>query len=462
MRTCIPAILWALLAAAPAASGEGEAPKPPVTAPAERADLAVVVERPARVEPAVRTPVRLELEAFSGAVTVRDVARRSGPVRKGEPIASLEGKDFARMLDDLRTQRDEAGKRLAMMREEQAMQARQSEAGLERARLASRLADQALQLHRDHESAKSIEMSDLQLKMTLDGLRDSKDELAQLERMYQGTSLQTETKDIVLDRARRGVERGEVYAKHARRDHELFRSIRHPNETRRVEDQAKDAALALEAADLGARLGQVRMMLYLAQAERGLRDLERRLADMEADGRAFAVASPADGYLVQRLREPGERLSPGHELAEVVDLGRLRVRGTMNSAAMRFVRAGDALEAWFPSRPEVRATAVVDEVVAVGAPEGDDAAFAFSATLQGVDASVLPGMEARLVARQVLPGRVLVPSKAVASKEGRFTVRVMSGGAAQDRTVRVGASDGTRTEVISGLEPGEQVVVPDA
>ena len=462
MRTTPSVVLCALLAAAQASAGEGDSPKAPTTATVERGDLAVVVERPGRVESVLRTPVRLELEAFTGQVAVREVPRRSGPVRAGEPIALLEGKDLARMLDDLRTQRDEAAKRLAMLREEQAMQARQSEAGLERARVASHLAEQALQLHRDYESAKALEMSDLQLKMSLDGLRDSKDELAQLERMYQGTSLQTETKDIVLDRARRSVERGEVFAKHARREHELFRSMRHPNETRRIEDQAKDGRLALEAAELGARLGQVRMLLDLAQAERGLRDLERRLADLESDARALAVASPADGYLVQRLREPGERLAPGHEIAEVVDLGRLRVRGTLNSAAMRFVRPGDSLEAWFPSRPEVRATAVVDEVVAVGAPEGDDAAFAFTAVLQGTDASVLPGLEARIVARSTLASRVLVPTKAVSSKEGRFTVRVMAAGAEQVRPVRVGASDGTRVEVLSGLEPGEQVVVPDA
>jgi len=465
MRKNVAIIVWALSLAASAAAGEGEAtqaPKAPVTAPAERGELALVVERSARAEAASRVPMRLELEAFGGQVSVKELARRSGAVRAGDPVAVLEGKDLERALADLRTQRDEARRRLEMQREEQAMQARQADASLERAHLGARLAQQSLQLHRDHESAKAMEMAELQLKGSLDMLRDSRDELTQLERMYQGTSLQTETKDIVLERARRGVERGEVYARHAQRDHEVFRAIRHPNETRRIEDQAKDAALALEAAELGSRLGQVRMMLDLAQAERGMRDLERRLGDLERDARAMAVASPADGYLVLKLREAGERLSPGQEIAEVVDLGRLRVRGTLNAAAMRFVRPGDALEAWVPARPEVRATAVVEEIVAVGAPEGEDAAFAFTAMLQGADASVLPGMEVRVVARTALPGRVLVPSKAVSSKAGRFTVRVMAAGAEREREVRVGAADGTRTEIVSGLEPGEQVVVPDA
>jgi multidrug efflux pump subunit AcrA (membrane-fusion protein) len=437
-------------------------PAAPKVAAVERGSLTVTVERAARVEPMRGVPLRLEFEAFQGQVTVGTVARRSGPVRAGESIATLVGKDFERMLADLRTQVEESRQRLAMQREEQALQARQSDAALERARLAARLADQSLALHREYESAKALEMAELSLKMSMDGLRDSRDELAQLERMYQGTSLQTETKDIVLERARRSVERGEVYARHAARDHQVFREIRHPNETRRVEDQAKDAALALEAAALGDRLGEVRMMLDVAQAERSLRDLERRLADLESDGRSMEVRSPADGYLVQMLRDAGDRLQPGQVLAEVVDLSRLRVRGTLNADAMRFVNAGMTLEAWFPARPEVRATVTVDEVVMVGAPEGEGAAFAFTGIVQGPDARLLPGMEARVVVRSTLTDRVLVPSKAVKASMGRWTVRVRVGEGEEERAVTVGASDGERTEVISGLEPGQQVVVPDA
>jgi multidrug efflux pump subunit AcrA (membrane-fusion protein) len=46
--------------------------------------------------------------------------------------------------------------------------------------------------------------------------------------------------------------------------------------------------------------------------------------------------------------------------------------------------------------------------------------------------------------------------------KGRFTVKVLSGATQADREVRVGASDGTKTEVLSGLQAGEQVVMPDA
>jgi multidrug resistance efflux pump len=464
-----PTVVVSLLAAGPAwsfaavqAPPAESAPKAVRTAPAERGTLAVVIERSGRVEPVRSESVRLELESFGGPVSVKDVLRRSGPVKAGEPILELEGKDFERGLEDLRTQHAEATRRLEMQREERAMQARQAVAGVERATVAAELAQQALELHRDYEAAKALEMSDLSLKSSLDGLQDSRDELSQLEKMYSGTSLQSETKDIVLERARRGVERGSVYARYAKRDNEIFKAIRAPNDARRVQDQAKQSSLDLESARLQQRLGEIRAELDLAQSERGLRDLGRRLERMEGDAKRLRVASPADGFLVVKVREPGDQLQPRQEVLEVVDLGRLRVRGTLSADAIRFVKPGDSVRVWFPSRPEVRAEAVIDEIVSVGSPEGEGASFPFVATVRSADASVLPGIEARVLVRGSLEDRVLVPSKAIKQDKGRFTVRVAADGKDSEREVRVGVSDGTRTEVVEGIAAGEQVVVPDA
>jgi RND family efflux transporter MFP subunit len=469
IRSCaflLPAGLCAAMGMAgpadPPAPPAAAAPKAPKVAPVERGALAIVVERAGRVESAHVEPVRLELEAFGGQVTVKDVARRSGPAKAGEAIATLEGKDFDRGLEDMRTAVAEAHRRFDMQREERAMQARMTAAGVEKAQLSAELAAQALELHRDYEAAKAIEMADLALKGSMDGLRDSRDELSQLEKMYQGTSLQTETKDIVLERARRGVERGEVYSKYAKRDNEIFKAIRAPNDSRRVADQAKYSALELESAKLSQRLGEIKAELDMAQAERGLRDADRKLERMEGDAKRLRVKSPGDGYLVVRLQEPGDTVQPRQEVAQLVDLSRLRVKGSMNAEALRIVKPGDTVSVWFPARPEVRAEATVDEIVSVGTPEGDGAAFPFTATLRGTEGAVLPGIEARLVVRGSLADRVLVPSKAVHAEKGRFTVKVMDDGKETEREVRTGASDGAKTEVISGLQPGEQVVVPDA
>ena len=452
--------------AAPATGASSAAaptvPPAPKTATVERGTLELIIERPGRVESARSDEVRLELEAFSGPVTVKDIVRRSGAVKAGDALVTLEGKEFDKGLEDLRIQAAETQRRFAMQKEERAMQVRQTIAGLERAALAAELAQQALELHRDYDSKKGLEMADLGLKASLDGLRDNQDELTQLEKMYAGTSLQSETKDIVLDRARRGVERGEIFAKYARRDNEIYKAIRAPNDARRIEDQAKYSKLDLESAQIQQRLGEIRAELDLASSARSLRDIERRLEKMEGDAVRMSVKAPTDGYVVVRVKDVGDQLQPRQELAQVVDLSKLRVRGTMNPDALRVVKQGDIAAVWFPARPEIRAEAVIDELVIVGTPEGDGAAFPFVATLRSMDGSVFPGVEARLVLRGTLADRVLVPTKALKQDKGRFTVKVLSGATQTDREVRVGASDGTKTEVLSGLQAGEQVVMPDA
>jgi multidrug resistance efflux pump len=451
------AVVPVVAPAAGASSAAAPTVPAPKTATVERGTLELIIERPGRVESARSDEVRLELEAFSGPVTVKDIVRRSGAVKAGDALVTLEGKEFDKGLEDLRIQAAETQRRFAMQKEERAMQVRQTIAGLERAALAAELAQQALELHRDYDSKK-----DLGLKASLDGLRDNQDELTQLEKMYAGTSLQSETKDIVLDRARRGVERGEIFAKYARRDNEIYKAIRAPNDARRIEDQAKYSKLDLESAQIQQRLGEIRAELDLASSARSLRDIERRLEKMEGDAVRMSVKAPSDGYVVVRVKDVGDQLQPRQELAQVVDLSKLRVRGTMNADALRVVKQGDIAAVWFPARPEIRAEAVIDELVIVGTPEGDGAAFPFVATLRSMDGSVFPGVEARLVLRGTLADRVLVPTKAMKQDKGRFTVKVLSGATQADREVRVGASDGTKTEVLSGLQAGEQVVMPDA
>ena len=73
----------------------------------------------------------------------------SGPVKAGEPILELEGKDFERGLEDLRTQHADATRRLEMQREERAMQARQAVAGVQRVRNPILLAEAVMQ-HSPH------------------------------------------------------------------------------------------------------------------------------------------------------------------------------------------------------------------------------------------------------------------------------------------------------------------------
>ena len=98
IRSCaflLPAGLCAAMGMAgpadPPAPPAAAAPKAPKVAPVERGALAIVVERAGRVESAHVEPVRLELEAFGGQVTVKDVAELAVTAQLSEisPVLSV-------------------------------------------------------------------------------------------------------------------------------------------------------------------------------------------------------------------------------------------------------------------------------------------------------------------------------------------------------------------------------------
>jgi hypothetical protein len=54
---------------------------------------------------------------------------------------------------------------------------------------------------------------------------------------------------------------------------------------------------------------------------------------------------------------------------------------------------------------------------------------------------------------------LLVPSKAITRQSGKSTVQVVSGTGTETREVQTGMTDGSYTEITSGLSEGEQVVI---
>jgi trimeric autotransporter adhesin len=54
-----------------------------------------------------------------------------------------------------------------------------------------------------------------------------------------------------------------------------------------------------------------------------------------------------------------------------------------------------------------------------------------------------------------------VPTSALAADGARYSVTVLDGGATEDVTVEVGAVGDVWTEIVSGLEEGQQVVLAD-
>lgn len=245
------------------------------------------------------------------------------------------------------------------------------------------------------------------------------------------------------------------------------------------------ARAALEAATMRgaqARLQESRMeSLFVARvasqrerelAQSGRRDAEAALAAAQAAhselSASVAIPAPFDGVVVRRMLDPGAPVSAGQPLlairsraaGEVVssipesDLGRL-------AGAHFAFRSGDG-----PWRDAVliRVDGMTDYAtrtrVARFRPAGPGAALEPGAFAR---VRITGGAPGRAGGDGVSMPRILsVPSRSLVRRGALAGVYVVRDGRAHLRWLRLGAADGERVEVLSGLDPADRIAADPA
>jgi hypothetical protein len=139
--------------------------------------------------------------------------------------------------------------------------------------------------------------------------------------------------------------------------------------------------------------------------------------------------------------------------------GAFQVTGTVSDAQVGQVAVGQRARVITAGSTEA-VTGQVTGVSQQATVTSGVASFAVTVTLGGSNPSLRGGTSASInvIVNQVI--QVLtVPTSAVRSSGGASTVQVLSSGQPQARPVTVGASDALRTEILSGLREGDQIVI---
>jgi multidrug efflux pump subunit AcrA (membrane-fusion protein) len=170
--------------------------------------------------------------------------------------------------------------------------------------------------------------------------------------------------------------------------------------------------------------------------------------------RRLRPRAPFAGTVTRRHVDPGAFAAPGAPLVTVEDDVRLRIRVSAGPEAVKGYRRGAEVSARIEGT-EVSAT--IEGVVP--APGGH--LYTVNAIVANADHRFLSGSAATLLLVQGTRPAILAPATAVI-REGDLTgVRVLTSGGDELRWVRVGRTIGDRIEVLSGLEAGDRVLVPE-
>lgn len=200
-----------------------------------------------------------------------------------------------------------------------------------------------------------------------------------------------------------------------------------------------------------------------AKQRRALAEINRKLsARSVADGR---VQAPFDGRVVQLHAEVGDYVRPGTPLMTIADLSRMRLRVgvTASEAALLGDRPDSPVSVRFDALGGRDVEATLHDISPLA--DARSGTYAAEFWLEPVDDVVLrQGMVGRVnLGGERTEVAVAVPRHAVTRNEGAFAVWVVeegeSGDVARRRAVTLGRRDATHTEISSGLQGDERVVV---
>lgn len=170
------------------------------------------------------------------------------------------------------------------------------------------------------------------------------------------------------------------------------------------------------------------------------------------------VTAPFAGVITRKLADVGDLAGPGRGLVELEDPKQLRVEAGVPESLAPALQLGQRL-AVIPA-----AGGEIEAAVAEIAPAADPNSRTFPVKL---DLPADTGLRAGQFARVRLPVRdaqgIFVPGDAVVRRGQIDVVFIAEGDAARLRLVRLGAErEGLGVQVLSGVEPGELLVLTNA
>jgi HlyD family secretion protein len=193
----------------------------------------------------------------------------------------------------------------------------------------------------------------------------------------------------------------------------------------------------------------------LKTAEANLHRLQQAEKEAEVNLSYAVISSPFSGIVVDKLANVGDLAAPGKPLLTMYEQGRLWLEANVPEELMGHIRLNEMASYRIDALGREMRGRVVEMV-----PSSDPSTRTVVARVHLDETKdVVPGMFGRLLVPMKGEDVLVIPASAVI-RAGQLTmVEVADQGRAQRRTIQLGRSIGDQFEVLSGLVPGEEVVL---
>jgi len=171
-----------------------------------------------------------------------------------------------------------------------------------------------------------------------------------------------------------------------------------------------------------------------------------------------AIKAPFGGRVTERAIRPGQHVRPGDHLFTVADFDPLIARIYLPEKDVYGLKEGRQVRISLKAHEEVRFVGRIRQI----SPVVDTATGTVKVTVEANDppSEVRPGAFVTIdIVRETRTRATLVPREAVVRELQEAYVFVARDGAAVRRPVALGLEENGHIEAVSGIEPGEDVIV---
>ncbi|MCK4342328.1 MAG: efflux RND transporter periplasmic adaptor subunit [Phycisphaerae bacterium] len=190
------------------------------------------------------------------------------------------------------------------------------------------------------------------------------------------------------------------------------------------------------------------------------RDISKALRDEAAhELERTTITAPISGILNRLSMEVGEYAVPGQQVAEIVDIERVKVVVDIPERDVYYLKVGQTAEIFVHAPEETELTGEITYMSELA--DSRARTTRLEITVDNHDYRLRSGQIVRVrLTRRVLTDVIMIPLGSVIPLEhGRVVYVVNEEDRAESRTVELGFIKGRSVRVLSGLEAGERLIV---
>lgn len=216
-----------------------------------------------------------------------------------------------------------------------------------------------------------------------------------------------------------------------------------------------DRAVELLRIGGGTQQNVDQMQLQLTNAENALASAERTLKNVQEN---TLLVSPINGIVTARNYDPGD-MTGALPIVTIAQVNPVKIVINVSESQLSKVKVGMPAEITFDTYGDEKFEGKISMVAPV--VDSNSRTFGTEITMSNNEGRILPGMFGRVKLNLGIANHVVVPDRAVVKQpgSGNHFVYVYKDGVVSYNKVELGQRLGDSYELLSGVEPGSDVVI---